>query len=92
MARHRLRRRYGRASSKGGPKVVYRMLTGGRVWAVPGSDMQIMWSGPGGRLFLGWNLMKPGGHMTVIEHPTADGNYTDAKRATAAVKAFLEAK
>ncbi len=41
-----LARRYGRAGRKGGLKVIHRMPTGGLVWAVPNSTLQIMWGGP----------------------------------------------
>jgi hypothetical protein len=87
-----LGRRYGHAGSKGsGPRVVHRMATGGLVWAVPDTSMQIMWAGPGGRLKIGWP-MKAGGSVTAIDHPSADGNYLTAREATAAVRAFLDSK
>jgi len=85
-----LRRRYGRAVASRGPRVVYRMPMGGLVWAIPNSSLQIMWAGPGSRLRLG-EVLKAGGSTTSIDHPTADGSYTNKKDATAAVRAFLAA-
>ena len=64
--------------------------TGLAVWQVPDSEMQIMWSGPGGRLSFG-QAYKAGGAMTFIEHPSADGAYDSLKAAEAAVKRFMEA-
>ncbi len=86
---HSLRRRYGRAG-KSGPRVVHRMATGGLVWAIPNSSLQIMWAGPGSRLRLG-EVLKAGGSTISIEHPSADGSYSNKKDATAAVTAFLAA-
>jgi len=87
-----LHHRYGRAgrAAKGGPRVVYRMPTGGLVWAVPGSGLQIMWAGPGSGLRIG-RVLEAGGSTTRIEHPSADGSYSNKKDATAAVRAFLAA-
>jgi hypothetical protein len=89
MKRHRLRKRYGRAASKG-LRVVYRMPTGGMVWQVPNSTLQIMWPGPGGGLSLG-RPMEVGGATNRIEHYTANGNYYNVKDAARAAKAFTEA-
>lgn len=72
------------------PHVVYRMATGGLVWALPGSSMQIMWAGPGSRLRIG-QVLKAGGATTFIDHPTADGSYRTKTEATAAVKRFIAA-
>jgi hypothetical protein len=44
MRRRALHRRYGHA--KAGLRVVYRMPTGGLVWAIPNSSLQILWAGP----------------------------------------------
>lgn len=89
MGRHRLRQRYGRALK--GPRTVYRSPTGATVWSVPDTTLQILWAGPGARLRIG-HPMKPGGSMTTIDHPSADGNYMTAREASAAVRAFLAAK
>jgi len=83
----RLRKRHGRAR---GPRVVHRMATGGLVWAVPDSTLQIMWAGPGSRLKIG-QPMKAGGYVSTIDHHAADGNYNTAREASAAVARFLAA-
>jgi hypothetical protein len=90
MKHRALYQRYGRAGRKEGPKIVHRMPTGGLVWAVPDSTLQIMWGGPGSRLRIG-QVMKAGGSATTIDHPSADGNYTTAREATDAVVRFLAA-
>ena len=73
------------------PRIVYRAPTGLLVWALPGSDhLQIMWAGPGARLRMGFDVTKTGSPFPgLIHHPGADGEYTTAKEATAAVARFL---
>ena len=73
------------------PRVVGRTPTGGVVWQIPKSDLQIMWAGPGCRLRLGW-LLTVGGAVSMIHHPTACESYATEAEATAAVRAFLAAK
>jgi hypothetical protein len=93
MRRHRgcaLRRRYGRAKS--GLRVIYRAPTGLVVWAVPNTNLQIMWAGPGSRLKIGFDLTRAGGSASLIDHPSADGNYNTRREAEVAVHAFLRAK
>jgi hypothetical protein len=80
-----------RRAPSGDPRVVYRMPTGGLVWAVPDSKLQIMWGGPGSSLRMGYDLMRPGGSSWKIDHPSADGSYATKRDATAAVRAFLAA-
>lgn len=72
------------------PRVVFRMATGGLVWALPGGTLQVMWAGPGSRLAIGWPLVA-GSTTSPIEHPSADGVYMTAKEARAALVAFLRA-
>jgi hypothetical protein len=81
-----LRRRYGHTS--GGLHVVHHTAMGGFVWAVPNTSYQIMWAGPGSRLKLG-EIMKPGGVVTVVEHPTANKIYDNPRAAVKAVRKFL---
>lgn len=73
-----------------GPKVVYRSPTGATVWAIPGSDITIMWGGPGSRLRIGACLVA-GGATTTIDHPAACDEYRTAKDAAKAVTAFIAA-
>jgi RadC-like JAB domain len=77
------------AEAKSGIKAM-RGPTGLAVWRLPGSDLEIMWSGPGSRLLIG-QATKPGGHVSSIDHHTANGNYDTFKQADAAVAAFLAA-
>jgi hypothetical protein len=74
-------------------RIIYRMATGGVVWQLPDSKLQVMWTGPGSILRLGYDLLKPGSsYPTAIEHPTADGNYMTRAQAEKALQAFLAAK
>jgi hypothetical protein len=73
------------------PKVVYAAVTGVLVWEVPSTTLQIMWSGPGSRLYIGRPLVA-GGMIMAINHPTASSTYDTRKDAESAVVAFLEAK
>jgi RadC-like JAB domain len=75
------------AEAKSGIRAM-RGPTGLAVWTLPGSNLEIMWSGPGSRLFIG-QATKPGGHVSSIDHHTANGNYDTFKQADAAVAAFL---
>lgn len=63
--------------------------TGLVIWHLPG-NLQIMWSGPGARLRIGW-LTQPSGASTFIDHPTARYVYATLSEAQAAVEAFLSA-
>ena len=83
------KRRAMRNPTAKGPRVVYRMATGGLVWAVPGGQ-QIMWAGPGSGLVYG-QVLKAGGYTSRILWHGANGQYLTAKQATAAVRAFLAA-
>ena len=71
-------------------RVHYRMPTGGAVYNIPGSKMQILWAGPGAGLQIG-TPMKAGGFVTKILHPKADGNYSNRNDAEDAIEAFLSA-
>ena len=64
--------------------------TGLTLWRLPGSALSIMWAGPGSRLLIGW-CETPGGAVTHIEHPAADGAYMTRREAQAAVAAFMAA-
>jgi hypothetical protein len=64
--------------------------TGLTVWVLPDSGLEIMWPGPGAGLFIG-RATTPGGAVTRIEHPTADGQYMKRADAQRAVDAFLAA-
>ena len=86
MRRRALHRRYGHA--KAGLRVVYRMPTGGLVWAIPNSSLQILWAGPNSSLRIG-RALEAGGSTTRIQFPGADGVYANKKDATAAVRVFL---
>lgn len=70
------------------PKVVEVSPTGLIVWAVPDSQFEIMWAGPGSRLLFGYPR-RSGGFASPINHPTANGVYNTREAATAAVAAFL---
>ena len=87
--RHSIRRRGHATSAK--LKVILRSPTGLTVWALPNSDLQVLWPGPGARLRLGWKLMKPEGTATMIDHSTANGAYNTRKEAEEAVKRFIAA-
>ena len=64
--------------------------TGMRVWRMPGSEtLSIIWPGPGAGLMLAFDASKPGGAMTRINHPCADGQYHTVKEAQKAVDAFV---
>jgi hypothetical protein len=90
MRRHKLRKRYGRAASKGGLRLLYRSPTGARVWALPDSRLQVMWSGTGARLRIGFDFLTAGGNMgTTIDHPSASDSYNTPREAEAAVRAFV---
>jgi hypothetical protein len=54
--------------------------------------MSIIWLGPGGGLFLGFDATVPDGVMTRIEHPTADGQYMTRIEAARAARRFVEAR
>jgi hypothetical protein len=64
------------------------MAGGGRVWHLPGSELTIMWAGPGARLRIGQCLLA-GGSTTTVDHPTACHGYLTAKAAEDAVAAFI---
>ena len=64
--------------------------TGLIVWRIPDTGLEIMWPGPGAGLFVG-AATTPGGAVTRIEHPSADGTYDTRKDAQRAVDAFLAA-
>ncbi len=71
-------------------KPVERMITGGAVWALPDSALEVMWIGPGGGLHIG-TPRRPGGITTPIRHPSADGTYNTLKEAQKALDAFIAA-
>lgn len=72
------------------PKVVMTGVMGLTVWALPGATLEIMWAGPGARLWIGQPRVA-GGCVTTIDHPTADGIYDSRKDAERAVAAFIDA-
>lgn len=64
--------------------------TGLVCWRLPDSALEIMWSGPGAGLYIGW-ATTPGGAVTRINHPTANGQYMTRREAQAHVDEFVEA-
>lgn len=67
--------------------------TGLVLWPLTGvRGMSIIWLGPGGGLFLGFDATVPDGVMTRIEHPTADGQYMTRIEAARAARRFVEAR
>jgi hypothetical protein len=64
--------------------------TGLTLWPL-GDDLSIVWRGPGSRLLLGINATKPGGSLSLIEHPTANDVYHSREDAARAARAFVEA-
>lgn len=71
-------------------RLVERMIGGGGVWSLPDSQLEIMWMGPGSRLYIG-TPRRPGGFVIPIEHPTADFDPGSMKAAQAAIDAFVAA-
>lgn len=66
------------------------MIGGGAVWALPDSKLEVMWPGPGARIYIGTPRVS-GGWIIPIEHPTADFVPESMKQAQAAVDAFVAA-
>ena len=63
--------------------------TGLTLWRHPDmGSLSIMWAGPGARLWIG-QCTVPGGAVSTIEHPSADGAYDDRASADRAVRAFV---
>jgi len=59
------------------------------VWPIPESELEIMWIGPGGGLFLGMPR-QPGGAVTRIRHPEESADtYSSFEEADDAVWAFI---
>ncbi len=72
-------------------KLIHQSPSGAHVWAVSGQRYQIVWLGPGTRLYLGFDAMTPKGQLSLIEHYTADKRYDTATQARRAALAFLDA-
>lgn len=75
---------------------VYRQVspTGLTIWTfrvVEDGSMEVIWLGPGARLYLGLNATKPDGTMTRIEWPGADGTYMTSDAAQQAALRFIGA-
>ena len=62
--------------------------TGATIWTISETGLQIMWPGPGAGLFIG-QATTPGGSVTRVDHPMADGEYRTRREAEVAIRNFL---
>lgn len=69
-------------------RVVQHLLGGGAVWSLPGSELEVMWHGPGSStMFIGFPR-RPGGSIFAIEHESCAGPWQNVREATASVQRF----
>jgi hypothetical protein len=66
------------------PVIVERAPTGGVVYRLPGSALEVLWPGRGSGRFIG-QPRTPGGAVARIDHPVADGAYESEAAARAAL-------
>jgi hypothetical protein len=82
------------AKGKNNLRVVFRGCGGVVAWAIPNSELQIMWRGPGSGLWIGHVLGRvvvAGATLMRIKHPSACDAYETLKAARAAAEAFVAA-
>jgi len=67
------------------------LITGGAVFAIPDSKLELLWIGPGSdRLHIG-SPRKPGGLTTTVTHPAADLTSSTMRGAKEAVDRLVAA-